>query len=217
MVSYADGHGDSWVLGDDVALPAGQTLSIHLDIDAEGAAAVASAWLITPDGDLPFSPRSPEQWALNLDSDHLPVWGYVAVQFDGAALGLCDDGDGTDEEWEWVSPAWFTSVDHDWDGDGLSYQNGDCDDEDASVQVCDTGGPDTGIDSGTDTSVDTSQDTSPVDTDDSETADSSPDTDAGLGDTGMAGRRCGCGAAPGTMGWVALLAGLAGVVRRRAR
>lgn len=135
-VFASDTHGDTWSLGQDIALPAGDSLTIGVQVPESDAHVITGVWLVTPDGDLPLSPTAADTWSRNLADDALPAWGYLAVQIDGSALDLCDDADDTDEEWEWASPSWMRRVDHDWDADGLSFDDGDCDDADPTVTTC---------------------------------------------------------------------------------
>ncbi len=131
-----DTHGDAWSLGQDIALPAGDSLTLGVQVPESDAHVVTGVWLYTPTGALQLTPTATDTWSLNLADDALPAWGYLAVQIDGSALDLCDDADDTDEEWEWASPAWMRRVDHDWDADGLSFDEGDCDDSDPTVTTC---------------------------------------------------------------------------------
>lgn len=135
-VFASDTHGHTWSLGQDVELPAGDALTIGVQVPESDAHVITGVWLVTPDGDLPLGPTAADTWSLNLADDALPAWGYLAVQIDGSSLELCDDADGTDEEWEWASPTWMRRVDHDWDADGMSFDEGDCDDADPTVTTC---------------------------------------------------------------------------------
>jgi hypothetical protein len=76
-------------------------------------------------------------------NDTLPKWLYVEVAIDGArwygGVGACVDGPldefGVtldDREFVWSSPVWF-DLTSDLDGDGYAYDDGDCNDDDASI------------------------------------------------------------------------------------
>lgn len=138
-VSASDAHGDVWTLGQDIALPAGQSLNLSVKVPEADAPVVTGVWLITPKEDLALTRSAPNAWSLTLADNALPAWGYLAVQINGSTLATCDDADGTTDEWEWASPAWMSRVDHDWDHDGVSFDAGDCADDDPAVTRCDTG------------------------------------------------------------------------------
>ncbi len=129
--SFTGTDGSSWGLGEAITLPTTADLGVSIDVDPASSAAVTAVWLITPTTDVPMDATSASTWGVTIAADAVPAWAYIAVQFDATTLGLCDDGNGNDEEWMWLSPSYIARSDL--DGDGITVANGDCDDADAGI------------------------------------------------------------------------------------
>ncbi len=107
VLTLSDALGDTWGLGDAVALPAGQDLQVAVAVAPDGASGVTAVWFVTPEGDVPMEAVDGTTYAALVPSGAVPAWGYVAVQFDAPSLGLCSDGGGRDVEWMWMSPSYI--------------------------------------------------------------------------------------------------------------
>jgi hypothetical protein len=122
-------------LGQDVALPEGQPLTVWLDYPAEFQPWVGSVILRGPGWQREMHPKLPGRWALTFTSDEVPDLLYAELELVGRAwnTGSCEDG-GTDRsEWIWLSPSWVSRVDGDVDGDGWSWAEGDCAEGDPTI------------------------------------------------------------------------------------
>ncbi len=145
VATYSTLEGDAWGLGEELTLVPSQTLTLGLDIDPSHTYGVVGVWLVTPDGEVEIPQTAVDTWSTEIAAVDAPAWAYLAVQFDAGALGLCDDGNASDDEWIWLSPSWIEVVDR--DEDGVTTADGDCDDADATVFPGQTEQPDDGVDS----------------------------------------------------------------------
>ena len=123
-------------LGDEIQPAAGEDVAIQLRLPTEYEQAITDVLLVTPDDLLDFTSHSAGAWNLSLQGDLLPDWFYVAIQIDGLLWygeDTCDDGGDDQFEWIFATPTWADPADHDWDGDGVTWAKGDCDDNDETT------------------------------------------------------------------------------------
>ncbi len=112
------------------------TLSLLFRVPPDLGPYVTEVWVHTPeDSRLADGPGEPGEWSLSIESSDLPAWAFVEARIDGAlwyAGETCEEGGVEDLERLWLSPTWF-EYQEDFDGDGWSATEGDCDDYDAGV------------------------------------------------------------------------------------
>ena len=132
---YADGAliGE---LGDEIQPYGGEDVELEVRIPSEYDPAVLGVIIVTEDYVLQPTSDTPGTWSQTLNGNAMPPWAYVAVKLDGQiwyGSDTCDDGGDDAYEWLWLSPTWIDQEDHDWDADGISWADGDCDDDDSTV------------------------------------------------------------------------------------
>ncbi len=195
-------------MGDELAIPAEQSVDLEVKVPADLAHHVSSVRLVGTAWEQALDPSGDGAWSTHIAAGALPPWAYAELRIDGASWwgdGGCADGGDTQDELLWLSPTWFDEGEGDFDGDGVTWAEGDCDDGDPSVspdlpEDCSSGVDDDcdGLVDGEDPDCEGVEDTGPEGTD--------PDDPQG----------CGCGAVPAAGGaWLLAVVALIGVRRRR--
>ncbi|MBN2799438.1 MAG: hypothetical protein JXX28_09850 [Deltaproteobacteria bacterium] len=136
-VEYHGADGTLGGMGAELELQAGDTLTVDVRLPEPWAERVEEVALVIPGGERDLGlARGPGLWSITLGPEALPAWNYVRVRIDGASWygeGGCVDGGEDQTEYVWTSPAWLTQAEAplvDEDGDGVSPDEGDCDDAD---------------------------------------------------------------------------------------
>lgn len=135
-VSWQSGGARLGGLGDTISLPPGQPLEVRVSMPEDGGSAAREVTLVGPVGRYSLVEQEDGLWAGRLEAEAVEDWHYLDVTVDGRAwygLGLCHDGGEDEAEHLWISPSLVVPGPPDWDGDGVSLAEGDCDDGDAAV------------------------------------------------------------------------------------
>jgi hypothetical protein len=243
QLHWIDAVGGAAGMGAEMTASSGSALALDLRVPAEVHAYVVEVWVHASDGSVLATPTGEDgAWSMILDAHSDLEWAFVELRVDGAlwyAGESCEDVGHTPTEVLWFSPTYFSVVE-DFDGDGWTVEEGDCDDYEATVhplgfEDCDSPGDEdcNGLADESDSMcAEDTGDSGGAENLDPDTAEDEPDTDTPGADSGTAtadsgapspadagfapkGAECGGCAASGGPGPWWWLPGLALVIRRR--
>jgi hypothetical protein len=130
-VEWSDNERVLGGMGEALVLSDGGTPVVEVRVPLDMASFIVEVWLHTSAGSLlADGPDVDGRWQALLYDAERPRWAYVEARVDGAlwyASDTCEEGGFDSSERLWMSPSWFTYV-TDFDGDGWSTVEGDCDD-----------------------------------------------------------------------------------------
>ncbi|RME22484.1 MAG: hypothetical protein D6798_15685 [Deltaproteobacteria bacterium] len=119
-------------LGDDLVFAFGAGLDVAVSVPPEWVALVTEVVLIGPDDRRwTLTEASGGTWTGRIGSGEVPAYLVARVELDGSLYydpGECDDGGADQAEFLWASPSWLTDDGGDYDGDGVTVADGDCND-----------------------------------------------------------------------------------------
>jgi len=132
---FSEGHSLGG-MGGELGMAVEGDLSALIRVPEDLAGSVLEVKMHTPVRTLVAEPElEAGLWLAELDAGARPMWAFAEVLVDGelwAAGGDCEGPGIQPIEHLWLSPSWFNGTE-DFDGDGWSIGEGDCDDYEASV------------------------------------------------------------------------------------
>ncbi len=132
VIDWSSGGAVLGGLGDGLTYAFGAGLDVAVSVPAAWADIVTDVVLIGP-GDQRWSliDGGTGEWTGHLGSSNVPDFVFAQVELDGSlyyAAGECDDGGDDQTEYLWASPSWLTDDGGDYDVDGYTVAEGDCND-----------------------------------------------------------------------------------------